>query len=283
MFGSGLISGAMAAILAGVLAAASPTAAPVGPRPVLEHAYTIVLDAGHGGTNSGCANGRGDVHEKDVSLALVREVRAILEERLPHAKVVLTRDDDRTLALADRVALANEDGADVFVSIHANASPRHDQSGFETYVLDAKASSLDAAITARRENAGEGTAPVAGGATPQAQAMVEQLRAAAHRNAAVALAAAIQQGQAERFPGRANRGVRQASFDVLLGVHMPAVLFEAGFLDHDADHRVLVDGPQRHEIAVGVAEALIEQYRRAQRVRPIGRAPQGGESSAPSR
>lgn len=271
MVGSGLFSGAMAAILAGVLAAASPTGAPMGPRPVLEHAYTIVLDAGHGGSNSGCANSRGDVHEKDVSLAIVREVRAILQERLPHARVVLTRDDDRTLALADRVALANDDGADVFVSIHANASPRHDQSGFETYVLDAKASSLDAAITARRENAGNdtGTAPVAGGAAPQAQAMIEQLRASAHRSAAIALAAGIQQEQVDRFPTRANRGVRQASFDVLLGVQMPAVLFEAGFLDHDADHRVLVDAEQRHEIAVGVAEALIEQYRRAQRVRPV--------------
>ncbi|MBX7082461.1 MAG: N-acetylmuramoyl-L-alanine amidase [Nannocystaceae bacterium] len=268
MPGLASIPSLVAALLAARVSAGSPTPT-TGPRPLLEQPYTVVLDAGHGGSNSGCANAHGDVHEKDVTLALAIEVREILRERLPHAEIVLTRDDDRTLALADRVTRANEGGADVFVSLHANASPRHDQSGFETYVLDAQASSVDAALTARRENGSPGSAPGSGGAVPQAQSMVEQLRASAHRNAALALAGAIQREQATRFPGRSDRGVRQAAFDVLLGIKMPAVLFEAAFLDHGRDAAVLLDAEQRRSIAAGVAEALIEHYRRSQRGRTI--------------
>jgi N-acetylmuramoyl-L-alanine amidase len=268
MPGLASIPSLVAALLAARVSAGSPTPT-TGPRPLLEQPYTVVLDAGHGGSNSGCANAHGDVHEKDVTLALAIEVREILRERLPHAAIVLTRDDDRTLALADRVARANEGGADVFVSLHANASPRHDQSGFETYVLDAQASSVDAALTARRENGPAGSAPGSGGAVPQAQSMVEQLRASAHRSAALALAGAIQREQATRFPGRSDRGVRQAAFDVLLGIKMPAVLFEAAFLDHGRDAAVLLDAEQRRSIASGVAEALIEHYRRSQRTRTI--------------
>jgi N-acetylmuramoyl-L-alanine amidase len=250
-------------LVVGFLAAAS---AP-GPKPVLEQPYRVVLDAGHGGTNGGCHTADGTTHEKDVSLVLAREVEAELERRLPHAIVVMTREDDATVALADRVTAANAQGADVFVSLHANASPRHDQTGFETFVLDAEASSVEAALTARRENEGGSAAPEPGGAAPQAQLMIEQLRAAAHRAAAIALAQSIQREQAQRFPDRADRGVRQASFDVLLGVRMPAVLFEAGFLDHPGDQGVLLDAERRHEVASGIAAALVDHYRRTARGR----------------
>lgn len=248
-------------LLVGLLSAAS---AP-GPKPVLQQPFRVVLDAGHGGTNSGCHTADGAVHEKDIALVLAQDVERALLERLPHAQIVLTRQDDRTLALADRVASANTGGADVFVSLHANASPRHDQTGFETFVLDAEASSVEAALTARRENAAESSSPAAGGATPQAQAMIDELRASAHRAGAIALAQAIQREQALRFPTRSDRGVRQASFDVLLGVRMPAVLFEAGFLDHGNDKSVLVDAEQRREVADGIAAALVEHYRRTTR------------------
>ncbi len=242
----------------------APTPAP-GPKPVVELPFRVVLDAGHGGTNGGCHTEDGAIHEKDVTLALALDVQRELRQRLPHADIVLTRNEDQTLALADRVASANAGAADVFVSLHANASPNHDQTGFETFVLDAQASSTEAALIARRENAGEQSSPATGGAVPQAQAMVEQLRATAHRGAAIALAQAIQREQGARFPARADRGVRQASFDVLLGVRMPAVLFEAGFLDHDGDQRVLVEEQQRQRVAEGIAAALVEHYRRTSR------------------
>jgi N-acetylmuramoyl-L-alanine amidase len=250
-----------AMLLVGLLSAASTP----GPKPVLQQPFRVVLDAGHGGSNSGCHTEDGSIYEKDIALALAQDVARAVRERLPHAQVVMTRSDDRTLALADRVMSANGGGADVFVSLHANASPRHDQTGFETFVLDAEASSKEAALVARRENAAETTSPPVGGATPQAQAMVDQLRASAHRAGAIALAQAIQTEQARRFPKRADRGVRQASFDVLLGVRMPAVLFEAGFLDHAADKTVLLDEEQRREVADGIAAALVEHYRRTSR------------------
>lgn len=259
-------------LLLGVLSAgAQPSAAArgVGPRPVVEHDYAIVLDAGHGGSNSGCGSTDGVVDEKAISLLLAEDVRAALHERLPHARVAMTRTDDRTLALADRVALANAEHADVFVSLHANASPRHDQQGYETYVLDARASSLDAAWTARRENEGE-PAQTAMAAAPRADAMLAELVATAQRNSAIVLASAIQRAQAKRFPGRIDRGVRQAEFDVLIGTRMPAVLFEAAFLDHGTESRVLVDPGQRKQVAEGIADALVEHYRHTQRITQRG-------------
>lgn len=253
-------------LLLGVLAGADKSAATArGPRPVVEHGYTIVLDAGHGGTNSGCTSLDGHAHEKEISLQLARAVEVALRERLPHAEVALTRADDRTLALADRVALANAQDADVFVSLHANASARHDQSGFETYVLDAEASSREAAWTAHREN-GETIEDPAGPAPARAEAMIAELLATAQRASAAALAQSIQRAQASRFPTRSDRGVRQASFDVLLGTRMPAVLFEAAFLDHAGERALLQDPDELRKIAEGVADALVEHYRRTQRV-----------------
>jgi N-acetylmuramoyl-L-alanine amidase len=247
-------------LLLGVLAAGADR---TGPHPVVEHEYAIVLDAGHGGSNSGCTSPHGDADEKQVSLSLAHDVRTALRDRLPHATVTLTRDDDRTLALADRVALANAEHADVFVSLHANASPRHDQRGFETYVLDAEASSRDAAWTARREN--DGAELEGSPAAPRAEAMLAELLATAQRASAVALAQSIQRAQAVRYPERSDRGVRQASFDVLLGVRMPAVLFEAAFLDDEQESQLLLDDDQRRIIAEGIADALVEHYRRTQR------------------
>jgi N-acetylmuramoyl-L-alanine amidase len=255
-------------LLLGVLSAGASQA---GPRPVVEHDYAIVLDAGHGGSNSGCTSPHGDTDEKAVSLALAQDVRIALRERLPHAKVLMTREQDRTLALADRVALANAQHADVFVSLHANASARHDQRGFETYVLDADASSREAAWTARRENDGELADDLLVKAAP-AEAMLAELLATSQRTSAVALAQSIQRAQAQRFPRRSDRGVRQGSFDVLVGVRMPAVLFEAAFLDDASESELLLDDDQRMLIAEGIADALVEHYRRTQRVTPTGHA-----------
>lgn len=253
------------ALVATLLACAStvgmlPAVDASGPQPVVERPFVIVIDAGHGGENTGCSAGDG-TPEKAITLALALDVGDELRRRLPHAQVVFTREDDRSLTLAERVAQANAREADLFVSLHANASPDHTQTGFETYVLDAEASTRDAAWTARRENDEQLVAP--GDAEPrhEAQAMVRQLKAAADRRAAVRLAAAIQAEQAERFPQRLDRGVRQAPFDVLMGARMPAVLFEAGFLDHPSDARLLKREATRRTIAEGVADAVVEHYR----------------------
>lgn len=243
----------------------------LGPQPVVHPRYVVVVDAGHGGDNPGCVAFDGHTAEKDVAMALARHVEAAIEAVLPHAEVHLTRKEDAPMPLASRVAWANALDADLFVSLHANASPDHTQSGFETYVLDARSSSSDAAWTALREN--EDAPPLPAVVANEPHLMVLQLEQTAHREAALRFAAALQRAQAQRFPTRADRGVRQAPFDVLLGMRMPAVLFEAGFLDHAVEGPWLVEPEVQREISEGIAEAVVVHYRESHQLRPRAAGP----------
>ena len=251
--------------LGALLASTAPTAAWAGPTPTLGRAYVVVIDPGHGGDNLGCEAFDGLQHEKEVTLQMARELRSELRRRLPHATIVLTREKDETLSLAKRVAIANAAEADVFISLHANASPTRTQQGYETYVLDAKASSLEAARTARRENGDSADEPAAEADRPQASKMLRELELSAHRTSAVRLAQRIQVQQKDRFPTRLDRGVKQAPFDVLMGARMPAVLFEAGFLDHPKESALLRDG--REPIVTALSHALVGFYREQARLR----------------
>jgi N-acetylmuramoyl-L-alanine amidase len=250
--------------LVATLGISIPTA-PAGPVPLTEQTFIVAVDAGHGGSNEGCLAFDHTSHEKEFTRALALDLRRELEDRLPGVEIVLTRESDESVSLAQRVAAANEAGAHVFVSLHANASPDHTQMGFETYVLDARASNLEAARTARRENDEGLLAPSSTDGIPEVATMLRQLEMAAHRAAAVRFASAIQRRQAERFPQRVDRGVKQAPFDVLMGARMPAVLFEAGFLDHGTEGPLLLDSDRRRPIAEGLAEAIVDQVREQRR------------------
>jgi N-acetylmuramoyl-L-alanine amidase len=239
-----------------------PRMAQAGPRPVVERPYVVAIDPGHGGDNTGCQSADGHAHEKDVTLRLAQELEAKLRIRLPHARLVLTRHGDETVTLAERVAIANEARADLFLSLHANASPGRSQTGFESYVLEARATGREAARTAQRENAGGTEA----GTARDAAGFVAELSALANRERAARFALAIQRAQAERFPARLDRGVKQGPFDVLMGARMPAVLFEAGFLDHPDEGAMLGEGEQLERIADGLAEAIVAQYREGGRL-----------------
>jgi N-acetylmuramoyl-L-alanine amidase len=245
----------------GALFAATPALAFAGPRPTLGRRFVLVIDPGHGGDNHGCVAHDGSALEKEVTLLLALELRAELGRRLPHARVVLTREDDEALPLQRRVEIANAVEADAFISLHANASPDGKQQGFETYVLDAKASGLEAARTARRENDESLGDPSSEEDEPEVAMMVRQLELTAQRAAAARLAHKIQTAQAERFPDRIDRGVKQGPFDVLMGARMPAVLFEAGFFDHADEAKLLREDDERARIVEGMAEALVEHYR----------------------
>ena len=144
--------------------------------------------------------------------------------------------------------------ADLMISLHANASGGGPQTGFETYVLDLELAERDTAVTARGTEEGEA-------ARAQAMTMVRELELITHRARAMGFARRIQQEQAERFPNRVDRGVKQAGFDVLMGARMPAVLFEAGFLDHPHEGRRLLDGAQRSLVIDGLAESVVDYYR----------------------
>jgi N-acetylmuramoyl-L-alanine amidase len=245
----------------GALLAATPAVAMAGPRPTLGRPFVLVIDAGHGGDNSGCLAFDGLVEEKEITLLMALELRAELHRRLPHASVLLTREDDASLPLARRVEIANAAEADAFLSLHANASPTGEQRGFETYVLDVRASGLEAARTARRENDESLADPATTEAEPEVAMMVRQLELTAQRAAAARLAQRIQVAQAIRFPDRLDRGVKQGPFDVLMGARMPAVLFEAAFLDHPTEAMLLREDDARARVVEGLAEAIVEQYR----------------------
>lgn len=232
------------------------------PQPILHQEFVIVIDPGHGGTNDGCQTHDGDLFEKELTLELAHQLEERLHVLMPHAEVVLTRETDVTMTLADRVAFANSAGADLFLSIHANASPTRSQTGFETYVLDLHASNLEAARTAQRENDDGFAEPQP---TNEVDSMLRQLTMTANRTKAARFAKKIQHEYGRRFPDRLDRGVRQAPFDVLMGARMPAVLTEVGFLDHAEEGELIASPGGQARLVDGIAEAVLGYYRDVER------------------
>lgn len=231
-----------------------------GPTPVISRAFRVVIDPGHGGSNEGCQAHDGEGREKELTLDIARRVRRRLGDELPHAEVILTREGDVTMTLAERVAFANQTEADLFLSIHANASPEKNQRGYETYVLDTEANSLESARTAQRENDEGFIAPPS--ADPVAT-MLRELHLTQNRARSARFANLLQAEQGRRFPERLDRGVRTAPFDVLMGARMPAVLHEVGFLDHAEEGRFIDSEFGREQLAASIAEAVVRYYNAA--------------------
>ena len=227
-------------------APAPSSALPIGPTRGL-----VVLDPGHGGTNLGAHTISHGVFEKEVTLALGRELREDLVRR--GFDVQLTRDRDEYLSLRQRIQFANQSGADFFVSLHGNATETHSQRGFETYVLTADALDIDARALrsgtgAPRPFVDEGTALL----------LDDVERRLAHRDAAL-LARAIQARLRPLRGKRYDRGVRQGSHDVLMGATMPAVLVEVGFVDHAIEGHDMLDAEVQSSIAEALADAIASQ------------------------
>ena len=209
----------------------------------------VVLDPGHGGSNTGAASVMAGVFEKDLTLALARAVKERLEER--GIRVKLTRDGDEYVSLRERTRRANAAEADLFISLHANASPARSQRGFETYLLTPQALDVDARALRRHEGR-----PRPGVAADTAALLDDAERGLAHR-ASAGLAAAMQAELGERRTG--DRGVRQASMDVLYGAAMPSVLVEVGFIDHPIEGAELLDPAVLASIADAIADAAASQ------------------------
>lgn len=199
------------------------------PRPVLDRTVVVVLDPGHGGGNRGCLGSDHVTHEKSVTLDLAERTSRQIADSTPGVRVVLTRVGDVDVPLSERVAIANASNADLFISIHANASPGRDQAGYETFVLDASAASDDVSRHARRgRDASESS-------RQDANLMLRELALRTNLRRAGRVAQEIQRAMANQFPDRLDRGVRQGSFDVLRGLDMPGILTEVGFLDHEVE------------------------------------------------
>jgi len=222
-----------------------------GPPPVL-----AVVDPGHGGEQVG-ATGPGGTREKQLTLQIARRLARRLERQ--GARVLLTRHGDEAVPLAQRAALANARGADLFLSIHLNAMPGAAGArthGVETYFLSADASDASAKAVAARENADrlagvEGPAP-----DDPVGAILESLGDAEALDESSRLAHAVHERLVARLKAE-NRGVKQAPFYVLAGARMAAVLVEVGFLSHPEEARRLASAPYQEEIAAAIAEGVL--------------------------
>ncbi|MCA9673715.1 MAG: N-acetylmuramoyl-L-alanine amidase, partial [Myxococcales bacterium] len=211
----------------------------------------VVLDPGHGGSNPGARGAVPGVHEKQVTLAVAELVAAALERR--GVEVHLTRDGDRTMTLRQRMAEANRRAADLFVSIHANASVARSQRGYETFVLTAAGVDVDA----RALRAETGTPRV--GVDADTALILDDVERGAAQWEAADLADAIQDQLHALRGADGDRGVRQDAQHVLLGATMPAVLVEIGFIDHPIEGREVADPAVQTELAEAIAAGIASQ------------------------
>jgi N-acetylmuramoyl-L-alanine amidase len=240
--------------------AAPGQAPPPAPPPVAEPrkraAFTVVVDAGHGGEEIG-AKGPSGLLEKDVTLDVARRVKARLMSDDGTA-VYLTRDDDRKVPLDDRTALANHEKADLFVSIHANSSRRDSARGSETYFLSYQATDDDARALAALEN---DTLGIERGVTGQTglDLVLWDLAQSAFLKESSDLAEEIQDRLNDTL-GVRNRGIKQAPFRVLMGATMPAVLVEIAFISSPEEERHLREAAFKDRIAESIA-ASIRKFR----------------------
>jgi N-acetylmuramoyl-L-alanine amidase len=253
-----------------VAGAGEPAAGAVQPGP--GRAPLIVIDPGHGGTNSGAPAAVPGLYEKQVTLALARLLWEELTER--GYRVVMTRDRDVYLTLRQRVRLANRLGADLFVSIHTNATTSHTQRGYETFVLPPEA--LDVQARALRLEDGA----VRPGIDADTGLLLDDLERGAAQEAAAELAAAVQAQLGAVRGHEGNRGVRQGAMHVLMGATMPAVLIEVGFIDHPVEGRELADPAVRERIAAALANAVADVLPVAESLPGPGDAPSSGLGSA---
>jgi N-acetylmuramoyl-L-alanine amidase len=203
----------------------------------------IVIDPGHGGHDTGTIGPNG-LLEKDLVLDVAKRLGKQLE-RLG-AEVVYTRTDDTFIPLETRTAIANQEQADLFVSIHANSSDDPDARGVETYYLNFS-SSPDALEVAARENA------VSEKSIHELQDLVKKIalkeKIEESREFATDVQRALHSGLAAKSPGIRDRGVKKAPFIVLIGANMPSILAEVSFVSNPGDERRLETPAYRQKIA----------------------------------
>ena len=218
---------------------------------------TIVLDAGHGGHDSG-AVGPGGLMEKDLVLDVTRRVAKLLEDKYD-VKVRLSRDSDNFVALRDRTSFANRERADLFVSIHANAHRVAASEGVEVYFLSSEATDSAARQVAATENSvAQLEKPANGKGTARAdivKSILWDLAQSEYQSESSRLAETVldTMTQSLKIP---NRGVKQAGFYVLGGAAMPAILVEIGFVTNPKEEKRLKESRYRDEIARAIVSGL---------------------------
>ncbi len=219
---------------------------------------TVVIDPGHGGHDAGCIGS--SAREKHIVLEVALKLGKLIQTHYPDVKVLYTRTRDVFVELHQRAAIANKARADLFISIHANASESPAAFGAETFVMGLHKTEENLAV-ARRENAVilyekdykrkyDGYDPN----SPEAH-IIFNLFQKAFMEQSLLLASKIQ-NEFEEYAGRFNRGVKQAGFLVLYRTAMPSVLVEIGFLTNRAEEKYLMSEKGIHDIATSMFRAF---------------------------
>ena len=219
---------------------------------------SVVIDPGHGGKDKG-AIGPYNIYEKDVNLAIGKKLGKLIEKKMG-VKVIYTREEDDFIPLWKRTKIANESGGKIFISIHANASPKSKTAkGFETYLLR-PGKSHDAMEVALRENEvirmEKDTNKYKDFSDPQKLILATMAQNEFLKESEV-LADLIQKSLNKKLKSP-NRGVKQAGFYVLVGASMPNVLVETGFLSNTQEAKMLAKSSYQNKIANGIFEALVD-------------------------
>jgi N-acetylmuramoyl-L-alanine amidase len=236
------------------------------------HAFSVVLDPGHGGSDQGTVFelGRKRIEEKDVTLALAREAAKQLRKR--GIRAILTRATDKEVPLAQRTAVANKLNAGAFISIHMNstATPMtSDAEGVETFILN-HTSDASSRRLARLENSVLGKSAENAPDQTDVALILKDLTLDANRPQSSRLACYLQRslikstgaslakrGLASPNHRERDRGVKEALFHVLLGADMPSALVEVGFLTNPRDRSLVLSAQGQKTIGQAIAQAVL--------------------------
>ncbi len=234
--------------------------------------WTVVIDPGHGGRDPGTIGRR--AKEKDIALAISLKLGEYINEYLPDVEVIFTRKTDVSVGLHDRSRIANENNADLFISIHANSAASTRARGTETFVMGLHRSQANLEV-ARRENKAilyeddyEETYDGFDPNSPEAN-IIFALYQNAHLEQSLEMASLLQNQFRERAR-RVDRGVKQAGFLVLYDVTMPSILVEAGFLSNPSEEEYLLSETGQAHIASAIFRAFRE-YKENQEARDAAR------------
>lgn len=216
-------------------------------------APVIVIDPGHGGHDPGAIGPTG-LLEKTVVLQIARALRQRLQQEFPKYRVVLTRDKDVFIPLGQRVQIANEHQALVFISIHANSSTNRDARGIETWYLSFGASARAKQIAARENRLAESAS------TTALERILHDMHETDRINQSAALARTIQHAvvvqAAAHYPDVVPRGVEGAPFVVLHRTEMPSILVETAFISHPEEEARLRSPHYHRVLAQGIVQGL---------------------------
>ncbi len=211
---------------------------------------TIVIDAGHGGHDTGCHGS--EAYEKHVTLSVATKLGNMIRSAYPDIKVIYTREADYFVELKERANIANRNNADLFISVHCNANPKKSPYGTETYLMGLHKAEENLEVAKRENNVVEleenyqssydGFDP----ASPESQIIFSL-----YQNAFIEQSAVLAQSIEDEYSGagRSSRGIKQAGFLVLWRTAMPAVLTETGFLTNSEEEMMMKTEDGQYNIA----------------------------------